>query len=384
MTYKLPIAVTGLAIALGTLGQIPVEASTLNFDRMIVFGDSLSDTKNFYNLTGLLTGEPFPSRPFYSNRRFSNGKVWVEDLAKDLGLKNKVTNYAIGGSTSGSENLGLPGFPAGLKQQIDLYQLSTIGRSADPDDLYILWSGSNDLFGGMEELQSGSITPESLIQNTLNNVSNSLTVLANKRANNVLVPNLADLGGTPLGQNSAPQMLSFLTQSYNARLAGKLEELSQRFPETNFISFDVNSLFNEVATAPERFGLTNTTEACTNTNLYVPNFSPDMLDPSKLTICDRPNKYLFWDSVHPTKAAHRIIADAAWDVLKSELGYLEAASEKGQLELLSASTVQLPTTASAISQASLTVSEPNAASSLMTFGVLGGLAIWRFRNRLQQ
>jgi len=379
----LPLAIGSLAIALGTLGQMPAGASTLNFDRMIVFGDRLSDTRNFYNLSGILTGEPFPSQPFYSDGRFSNGKVWVEGLAKDLGLKNnRVTNYAIGGATSGSENLGLPGFPAGLRQQIDLYRLSTIGRSADPDDLFIMWIGSNDLFGGMEELQSGSITPETLIQNTLNNVSNSLTILANKKANNVLVPNLASLGGTPLGQATAPEMLNFLTQSYNAALAGKLEELSQRFPKTNFISLDINGLFSEVGAAPERFGLTNLTQACTNTNLYVPNFSPDMLDPSKLTICDRPDEYLFWDSVHPTTAAHRIVADSALNVLESELGYLEATSVTGELELLSTSPASAIGTT--ISPASVSVSEPNTASSLMTFGILGGLAIWRLRTRLEQ
>jgi phospholipase/lecithinase/hemolysin len=377
---KLPTTATGIAIALGTFGQMPVEAANLNFDRMIVFGDSLSDTGNFSRVTRLLTGTPFPNRPFYKNGRFSNGNVWVEPLAKDLGLSGKVTNFAIGGSTSGSENFGLSGIPAGLKQQIDLHQLFTLGQPADPDDLYVVWSGSNDFFGGLENLQNGSSTPDSLIQTTVNNVSNALTTLANKGAGTILVPNLADLGQTPLSRTTASEApLSFLTQGYNAALAGKLSELGSRFPETNFISFDVNGLVNELRADPGRFGLTNITEACTNTNLYDPNTPITSLDPSKLTICDRPNQYLFWDSVHPTGAGHRIIADRALEVLESSVYSpysLEIQSEGGQLEVLSASAIPLAT--------SVSVPEPNSASSLLVFGALGGVTILSFRNRLWQ
>ena len=73
------------------------------FTKIVAFGDSLSDTGNVYNLTlGL-----YPSSPYW-NGHFSNGEVWVEDLADKLSLLSPTasrtggTDFAYGGTTSGS------------------------------------------------------------------------------------------------------------------------------------------------------------------------------------------------------------------------------------------------------------------------------------------
>ena len=54
-----------------------------------------------------------PPSPTYSNGRFSNGPIWVDYLASDLGLTlNLKNNFAFGGATTGTENIGLPSLPA--------------------------------------------------------------------------------------------------------------------------------------------------------------------------------------------------------------------------------------------------------------------------------
>ncbi|QSJ14523.1 hypothetical protein JYQ62_21710 [Nostoc sp. UHCC 0702] len=68
---------------------------------------------------------------------------------------------------------------------------------------------------------------------------------------------------------------------------------------TKIIQLDVNSLYREAIDKPEKFGLTNVTKACV----------------SNLATCDNPNKFLFWDGIHPTTAAHRILAEAALKAL---------------------------------------------------------------------
>lgn len=112
------------------------------FDQMFVFGDSLSDIGTLFSLTGGLV----PPTPPYFNGRFSNGPVWVENLAPRLGLAfNPSTDFAIGGATSGNQNVGsLPGASLpGLQQQVDNF-VAANQAGADPNALYLVWAGAND------------------------------------------------------------------------------------------------------------------------------------------------------------------------------------------------------------------------------------------------
>jgi len=54
---------------------------------------------------------------------------------------------------------------------------------------------------------------------------------------------------------------------------------------------------------PEDFGLTNVEDSCLAFGV-VPG-----------AVCERPDRYLFWDGEHPTRAGHGIIARAAFHVL---------------------------------------------------------------------
>ena len=70
------------------------------FSALYAFGDSLTDTGNVY-----LAAPGVPLAPYY-NGRFSNGPLWVEGLANNLGLSINPsvgggTNYAFGGAVTG-------------------------------------------------------------------------------------------------------------------------------------------------------------------------------------------------------------------------------------------------------------------------------------------
>jgi phospholipase/lecithinase/hemolysin len=66
-----------LLLAPGLCSAIQADA----IDDIYAFGDSLSDVGNIYQITGGAT----PGPP-YVNGQFTNGNVWVQDLAVDLGL----------------------------------------------------------------------------------------------------------------------------------------------------------------------------------------------------------------------------------------------------------------------------------------------------------
>jgi len=69
------------------------------FSRIVMFGDSLSDTGKMYSkMRGYL-----PSSPPYYQGRFSNGPVWLEQLTRQFpGLT--IANEAEGGATAVAYN----------------------------------------------------------------------------------------------------------------------------------------------------------------------------------------------------------------------------------------------------------------------------------------
>ena len=139
-------------------------ATTLYF-----FGDSLTDTGNVLKATSVLNRYTFggiprhPTAP-YSSGRFTNGPVWAEHVSARMGRSSDAApagmsmgwfgqiggsgnNYAVGGArTDEGGALGLLDFvlPTGIETQVDYYLSRTQG-TADPDGLYFVLGGGNDL-----------------------------------------------------------------------------------------------------------------------------------------------------------------------------------------------------------------------------------------------
>ena len=286
---------------------LPLKATAATFKELYVFGDSLSDVGNTFNVTlDPDTGEGFPPPPYFQGR-FSNGRIWVDYLAQDLGLNptpymdvatggdipTEGINYAFSGATTGTDNTTpVIGFILpGLQQQIDNF--TTANTSADSNALYIVEAGSNDYLGG-------GVTDPTV---PVNNLSTAVTSLYNVGARNIIVTNLPDLGKIPgtRGDSQISSGLSTLTSVHNSGLAATLDFLSQK-PGINIIPLDINSLFNRAIAAPGEFGFTNVTDSCLTTD----------------SVCANPNEYFFWDSLHPTTAGHKLVGELAFRALESK------------------------------------------------------------------
>jgi len=284
--------------------MLPTKAFGTTFDGLYVFGDSLSDTGNAFNVSnGLLPGRSPEGASPYFDGRFSNGNIWVDYLGQDLGLKptlytnlyNTVPtqgiNYGFGGSNSGLDNAFIPGAP-GVEAQVNLY---TSTQKADPNALYTIWAGANDyLFGTNPD-------PATVV----NNISNEVQSLVSDGAKHILVFNLPDLGKVPLysGSSQFSTELTTLSETHNADLAVSLQQLSSKL-DASIISVDINSFFNQVEANPAKFGFTDVTDAC------VP-YTNNQITSGTFKVCSDPNDYLFYDLVHPTTKAQELIAQAA-------------------------------------------------------------------------
>jgi len=254
--------------------------------QIYVFGDSLSDPGNVFKAS---QGQVPPSPPYFQGR-YADGLVWTEYLAQQLKVSaNANTNFAYGGATTGNSQQ----VPLGLLTQINRYQASK--SNASTNALYIIWAGANDYLGG------GNSTNQ-----PVENSVAAVKLLVQTGAKNILVVNLPDLGKLPGTRNTQKgKELSNLTQKHNSQLAAALKNLRQQLKsEPNIIYHDVNEIFNQAMNNPAKFGFVNVTDTCLG------------IERSQYVVCKNPEQYLFWDDIHPSTAAHKLLAETVLTKLK--------------------------------------------------------------------
>lgn len=264
--------------------SIQVPQAPQPIDRLIVFGDSLSDIGTVFRTTNGL----YPPDPPYFQGRYSNGRVWVEYLAERLGLAaGQVNNFACGGATSGSQSTSLV---PGLLRQVESF--TQTNSELSPTGLYVLWAGANDYLQG-----AGSAVA------SVQNILDAIRTLSDAGAKRLLVANLPNLGQLPAtssGANSAK--LVSLTQTHNQELRRALKQLGQQ-SELEMMTLDAYALYEAASSSPAQFGFTNVTTACL----------------SGTGVCGNPDQFLFWDGIHPTTAAHRILGQQAFAAIEARL-----------------------------------------------------------------
>jgi phospholipase/lecithinase/hemolysin len=287
-----------------------------SIDAIEAFGDSLSDVGNIFGLAGV------PAAP-YVNGQFSNGNVWVQDLALGLGLGPLTpslaggTDYAYGDAQSGVTLFNPnPGSVFDLTSpggQISQFQAAN-PSGADPNALYTIWIGANDL-----NAIPGIATPaqvEADLGMITENVDSAIGALAGMGAKNFLVVDVPDLGKTPDAIATGPAGVaaaSAISGAFDSVLVnggGPLPSLAA-LAAANGIDIDLldtYGLLDEITADPAAYGLTDVTDPCLTGEINFAGGTP----------CATPNQYLFWDGDHPTAAGHAIIADVALDLVTPE------------------------------------------------------------------
>jgi len=300
-----------LAAALA-LAAAPAFAGT--FSNTIFFGDSLTDSgfyRNFLIQPSPLA-PPNPSNALVGRFTTNPGLVWSEYLANFYGtnaapawsLTNTGTripgtgsNYAAGGATV----VPGPGFPPtpptsfapSLTTQVNAY---LAGGAADPNALYTVWGGANDLFFTL----NGATTPAQFLGSAAAQVG-LVGALENAGARYVLVPTMPDVGLTPFGlsQGAAGSAgITALVNGYNQTLFGGLAQQNLRV-----IPLDTYHLLHEISADPGAYGFNSATiPACAGTSL---------------TCVSTGSGRAFADGVHPSTEAHQIIAQYAVSILEA-------------------------------------------------------------------
>lgn len=332
---RLCVAVAAVgAAALGPVSHAHAQAQTPAaahggrpvFSSMFVFGDSLSDTGNSLLLSqraGLVPALPPSISPHatYWQGRFSNGPVAVENLwravapAKAPALQTHMeraltaqstlpavgaVNFAFGGAISGGPLLPTnPSQVPTLLEQVGLFQQALGPRGARGNALYVVWGGGNDY------VFNGATSPEPVVRNLVL----AIQALHAKGARKFLVPNLPDMGLTPLAQwQGVGEASTRIVKAHNALLAQQLATLSSTLPGIRIVTLDVFKLGEALLSA----GLLSAyPPALSVVSPGTPAVDCIYRDP--LTCVDVPldapvPPVLFWDVAHPTAQVHGLLA----------------------------------------------------------------------------
>jgi len=318
-----------VALAVGTLVCASAIAQSAQIDRLVFFGDSLTDSGNSfvwlkqpdYSACGTRVNVPpydmlddllIPDGPYaIGGHHFSNGATWAENLARSVALAAnarpafgnagvKASNYAVGGARA------IADYPCrfNLPAQVGMYLAESPQTS--PNTWVGIEIGGNDVRDALVAAQFGG-NAAAVLQSALEQVGDSIGLLYASGARRFFLLNVPDVGKTPAVRTLGPAAVvggGQLSAAYNDGLAQLLEYLSVVLPGSDLRIVDIHQKLNEVVDNPQAYGFANATDAC-----VTPEVAPFK--------CKRPDSYVFWDGIHPTEAMHEIVAGEALATIKA-------------------------------------------------------------------
>ncbi len=296
-----------LATALA-LAAAPVLAADSPYSQTIFFGDSLTDSGHFRPALVQVGG---PSAAILGRFTTNPGLVWSEYLAEYYGTgaasaNQGGTNYAVGGARVGTNSSGALGPIPAMTAQVTGY-LSANGGRADPNALYTVWGGANDLFA----ITSGGADPTTTIGGAVTAQVGIIGALQNAGARYILVPTIPDLGGTPGFRAQGAAAMAAGTQlstTYNTALFGAINSAGLRV-----IPLDTFTLLREIIASPAEYGFANVTGTACNPQITAQSLT---CSPLNYATPNAPDTYAFADGVHPSSKAHAILSQYAVSMLE--------------------------------------------------------------------
>ncbi len=279
-------------------------ANAVQFQGVFIFGDSLSDA-GFFRPQLLGLGVP-PATVATLGRFTTNpGPVWSEIIAQYYGGNANPSNVASGGifAQGGARVTAASAFlpPGGVQRPVTTQiteHLAASGGAANPNALYVLWIGANDL------LQAGAAGVASA-----NDVAAQSARLRAAGARYIAVFGLPNVGLIPhaiAGGAAVVGQFTAASAGFNITLFNALAATNQRV-----IPVDTFTLLNEVTASPAAFGFSNITGmSCGPFPPFAPAGGNSLFcTGSTLVAGATPSNYLFADDLHASTGAHAIIAD---------------------------------------------------------------------------
>jgi phospholipase/lecithinase/hemolysin len=250
--------------------------------RMVVFGDSLSDTGRLRARTKLF----YPPDVYWQSRA-SNGPLWVDYIATATGWK--VSNYAVAGAATMSTSWLMSFFVSSLDQQVESF-LEDQKELEKGGILAVIWIGPNNYLSEPEHAD---------VNRTIQDIQLAVDSLIKGGIISFVIGTMPELGGLPVHRlaRSKDRRLRHLTRAHNQALAHGLEDLRRKHQTAKFTLFQAFEINQSTIDQPSTYGFRNVTEAC-----YQGDFRGNFDGPREF--CQDPSGFKFWDGVHPNSRMH--------------------------------------------------------------------------------
>ncbi|WP_372572307.1 SGNH/GDSL hydrolase family protein [Ruegeria jejuensis] len=297
-------------------------SNALNFNRIVYFGDSLTDSRVLGELSAQASFVPLPPGAPYVDQ-YTNGQVYADYVPGLLGVEGgESLNYAIGGTQALTDRtladllgpLARPDATAELLgTRVDLD--GQIDRFLASDD------ASGDLSGTAAVVAMGindfnDVAPDATLEEArafgesiANKVVGDSQQLADAGVGTLIFHTMHEVQYNPLRSDSSDEeraIASEINIGYNDALRAGAEALEDQGVEV--IVVDINALMEEIRNDLSAFGFQSYTESriLGVTGLPTIELNPDALD---LPV----DQLVFLDGVHPTAETHEI-----WGVFQAE------------------------------------------------------------------
>lgn len=328
------------ACCLGLLATRLAFAADLPFDQLVVFGDSLSDSGNLYQLSQVQhfsdpTKNKISPGKNYDRGHFSNGDTWIEILSAQTSLP--LADFAYGGAWAEPANYSgddqTPDLNKQIQQYLDLYK----NDQHKDQHLYFIWAGANDYLHSLfSEPNADFITTRVQTQ-----IDAAATTLIKNGAKHIIILGLPRLGDTPLGSINAlfSKTLNNMSDMHNQKILNLVTYIKNKTNQ-DIRFFDIASPLTDILNNPGNYNIKVINEGCVNyatsmtTNTMKTGFSKNPI----LSLADNvshqvklpegcakdkadqnPDDYAFWDGLHPTRVLHQIIEQKILDEIQKPL-----------------------------------------------------------------
>jgi phospholipase/lecithinase/hemolysin len=322
--------------------------------RLVVFGDSLSDSGNLKRRLLI-----FPGSPYWLGR-FANGPNWADYLGERTGIA--VQNHSYGGAVAVKhENVPADDVIAAIQKGAQFFLTGSLdgqvrdylerdldtGVIRSPEDtLYVVWGGANDYIskepftgeiGTLLDSPEGQAGYKRIVKEAVAALADQVRRLHDAGARRFLMINLPNLGETPIilqNESYKPpgrvrsdgarrlelsRKLGELTTFHNRELRRAIVELRKQLPDARIGHVDSEEAVERIfeGRSPDAgggrfdygFALREQQGEVRDARrrVYFQNrcFNASYLGTSDASkVCAEARGAMFWDVIHPTTYTH--------------------------------------------------------------------------------